>query len=129
MLTRRQLMKAGLITGTATLVGPGLIRAGADALPGGTLDPTTLPKYVSPLFVMPVMPRSGTDSGLDRYDIAVRQFAQQILPAGQPATQVFGYGTPADASTFHYPSYTIDARVDRPVRVVWTNQLMTSSGS
>jgi len=122
-------MKAGLITGTATLVGPGLIRAGADALPGGTLDPTTLPKYVSPLFVMPVMPRSGTDSGLDRYDIAVRQFAQQILPAGKPATQVFGYGTPADASTFHYPSYTIDARVDRPVRVVWTNQLMTSSGS
>ncbi|HET9138768.1 multicopper oxidase [Actinophytocola sp.] len=129
MLTRRQLMKAGLITGTATLVGPGMIRAGADALPGGTLDPTTLPKYVTPLFILPAMPRAGADSGLDRYNIAVRQFAQQILPAGQPATQVFGYGTPADAGTFHYPAYTIEARVDRPVRVTWTNQLMTPSGS
>jgi spore coat protein A len=129
MFNRRQIMKAGVLTGAVTLIGPSTLRASAAALPGGSLDPTTVAKYVTPLFILPAMPRAGTDSGLDRYEIAARQFAQQILPPDRPATQVFGYGAFADPATFHYPSYTVEARVDRAVRVTWANQLMTSSGS
>jgi spore coat protein A, manganese oxidase len=131
MLTRRQLIKAGAISGAVTIIGPGaLLRASTAAVvPGGTLDPTSITKYVTPLLVLPAMPRSGADSSLDRYDIAVRQFAQQILPSGLPSTQVFGYGSLTDPSTFHYPANTIEAQVNRPVRVTWTNQLMTAAGS
>lgn len=129
MLTRRQLMKACALTGAVTLIGPSALRAAATALPGGSLDPTTIAKYVTPLFVLPVMPKAGASSSLDRYEIAVRQFAQQILPPNLPATRVFGYGALADSATLHYPSYTVEARVNRAVRVTWVNQLLTSSGS
>ena len=54
-------------------------QAWAEALPGGTLDPTTIPKYVTPLVIPPVMNDTGT---ADDYRIAVRQFQQQILPGG-----------------------------------------------
>ena len=133
MLNRRQLMKAGVLTGTVTIIGSGTLRAAATAgaLPGGSLDPTTVPKYVAPLFILPAMPQESTavDSGIDRYEISVRQFGQQILPSGFPATQVFGYGASGNGSSFHYPSNTVEARVDRPVRVTWSNELMTSTGS
>ena len=29
-------------------------------IPGGTLDPTTIPKFGTPMLVPPVMPRAGT---------------------------------------------------------------------
>jgi hypothetical protein len=48
-------------------------------LPGGTLGPTTIPKYVTPLVIPPVMNYS---RAANDYDIAVRHFQQQILPAG-----------------------------------------------
>ena len=44
-----------------------------------TLDPTTIPKYVTPLVIPPVM---NNDGAANSYDIAVRQFKQQILPGG-----------------------------------------------
>jgi FtsP/CotA-like multicopper oxidase with cupredoxin domain len=83
-------------------------------LPGGTLDPTTIPKYVTPLVIPPVMPKSVTSlAPAADYDIAVRQFKQQILPGGIwgssfpnplggpavgpfPATTVWSYGRAAD---------------------------------
>ena len=43
------------------------------------LDPLSIPKYVLPLVIPPVMNDDGTG---DSYDIAVRQFQQQILPGG-----------------------------------------------
>ena len=61
-------------------------------LPGGTLDPLTIPKYVTPLVIPPVMNNSGTAND---YDIAVRQFQQQILPGGHWNTVSAGmYGGP-----------------------------------
>ena len=79
-------------------------------LPGGTLDPLTIPKYVTPLVIPPVMNNDGADNS---YDIAVRQFQQQILPGGHwnavsaacqadptlctlPATTVWSYGPAND---------------------------------
>ena len=97
------------------------------ALPGGTLDPTTIPKYVTPLFIPPVMPKTGEikqkGADIDYSEIAVRQFTQQVLPKPLHKTTVWGYGSKNHPGSFHYPSATIEARVDQPVRVKWINDL------
>jgi spore coat protein A, manganese oxidase len=95
------------------------LRAYADGL-----DPASIPKYVTQLVIPPAMPPV-VDG---RYEIAVRQFTQQILPPGLPPTTVWGYGSAASPATFHYPSFTIEAHVDRPVRVKWINGLVDASG-
>jgi len=86
-------------------------------VPGGSLDPTIVPKYVTPLVIPPVMPKStASPAPAADYDIAVRQFQQQILPGGlwgssfpnptvgggpavgpMPATTVWSYGRQEDA--------------------------------
>jgi len=125
----------------------------AAPLPGGTLDPTTIPKYVTPLVIPPVMNNSGT---ANNFDIAVRQFKQQILPGGIwntfngrsdafPATPIWSYGPDADPapdstalgggagiapaanSQFNYPAYTIEATVNTPTAVNWINELVVDA--
>ncbi len=133
MISRRRFIAAGTVTGAAVLVpwrlGGG--RALAQALPGGSLDPTRIPKYVSALTVLPAMPMDGTVSGgtVDNYRLAVRQFRQAMLPSGYPATTVWGYGSIANSATFHTPGWTIEARTGRQVRAMWANQLVTGSGA
>jgi bilirubin oxidase len=126
MISRRKLIQAGGLA-SAALIAPLTTAASASPVPGGTLDPTTIAKYVTRLFSLPVLSTVDSSGGLDRYRIAARQFSQQILPAGRPATTVFGYGDPGRPGTFHYPSHTVEARTGRPVRVQWVNQLVTSS--
>src|SRR3954454_23589185 len=100
MPTRRQVVAYGTVAGTAALVPAALWTRAAASVPGGTLDPKTVPKYVTPLFVMPAMPTSGAGSGLDSYQVATRQTRQQILPAGLPRTDVFAYGAVGRSETF-----------------------------
>ena len=119
-------------------------------MPGGTLDPTLIPKYVTPLVIPPVMKNTGTRND---YDIAVRQFKQQILPGGIwntlngrhdtfHATTVWSYGpdadpapdstalgggpgiAPAPNSQFNYPAYTVETTVKTDTRVDWINELV-----
>ncbi|HEY6000934.1 MAG TPA: copper oxidase, partial [bacterium] len=124
---------AGLPSGSALAV----------PLPGGTLDPLTITKYVTPLVIPAVMHpvdpvacaaslTPATDPAC-KYDISVRQFQQQILPAPLPATRVWSYGptidpSPAVAPTalshFNYPAYTIETTASTPVSVRWRNQLV-----
>jgi FtsP/CotA-like multicopper oxidase with cupredoxin domain len=121
----------------STKVGGVRYRLGA-AIPGGTLDPLSIPKFQTPLLIPPVMPRAGTivrpgGKIVDTYEISVRQFTQQILPTGLPATTVWGYGPVAAASQnalllHHAPSLTIEAGWNRPVRVKWINELVDGSG-
>jgi len=121
----------------------------AQPLPGGTLDPTTIPKYVTPLVIPPVMNNNGATH---QYDIAVRQFQQQILPGGIwntingradafPATTVWSYGpaadptpdstalgggagvAPAPNSQFNYPAYTVENTAGTTTSVDWINDL------
>lgn len=95
-----------LATAILTLVIPAFLSFAAP-LPGGTLDPLSIPKYLIPLVIPPVM----NDTGVaDNYHIAVRQFKQQILPGGIwdtvadpnhryanfPATTIWSYGPNAD---------------------------------
>jgi FtsP/CotA-like multicopper oxidase with cupredoxin domain len=112
----------------------GLRQAIAQAIPGGTLDPGTVPKFVTPLLVPPVMPRAGTvpnrgGRDADYYEISMRQLSQQILPAGFGPTTVWGYGAlramkPNGLLLHNAPSLTIEARWNTPVRVKWVNELV-----
>ncbi len=104
----------------AGLLLPGAIkRAGAVPIPGGTLDPTIIPKYVRELVIPPAMPPVSANY----YEIAVRQFQQQILPFSLPPTTVWSYGSANNAATFNYPAFTIEATYNTPVTVKWINQL------
>jgi FtsP/CotA-like multicopper oxidase with cupredoxin domain len=106
-------------------------------MPTGALDPISIPKFRTPLLVPPAMPRAGRiarrgGKTIDYYEIAVRQFSQQVLPPGLPATTVWGYG-PAIArngpAIFHAPSLTIEATHDTPVRIRWINELVDDAGN
>jgi bilirubin oxidase len=96
------------------------------------LGPALIPKYVDPLVIPPAMPRTAVLTGkggpVDYYEIAVRQFSQQVLPPGFPATTVWSYGSVNHPGTFKYPAFTIEARHNRPVRVKWINDLVDGSG-
>ncbi len=136
----------GMVTGTVLAV----------PLDGGTLDPLTIPKYVTPLVIPPVMNNSGRPDG--EYDIAVRQFYQQILPGGIwntlngrtdsfPATKIWSYGptadpipdstalggsagiAPAPNSQFNYPAYTMENIKDQKTTVNWKNDLVDADGN
>jgi FtsP/CotA-like multicopper oxidase with cupredoxin domain len=117
----------------------GTKRALAEPIPGGDLDPLTVPKYVTPLLIPPVMPQAGTiimpgGKPADYYEISMKQFSQQILPAGMPATTVWGYGAVKSASSrglliHNAPSLTIEAKWNRPVRVKWINDLKGANGN
>jgi FtsP/CotA-like multicopper oxidase with cupredoxin domain len=136
-LTRRRLLQYGL-AGGATLFFPPRFgpRAAPGQVPGGTLPPRSIPKYVTPLVVPPAMPHSSglptpRAQGVDYYEIAVRQFRQHILPErmGLAPTTVWSYGSANQPGTFNYPAFTIEAAWRRPVRVKWINQLVDENGN
>jgi len=95
------------------------------------LDPTTVPQFASPLLIPWAMPQSpNADPTVDYYEIAMKQVVQQVLPAGLPATTVWGYGSATDPNAvFNAPSLTIEATVNRPVRVKWINGLIDANGN
>ena len=114
--------------------------AGASAqIPGGTLSPLDVPKYQTPLLIPPVMPTAGTikstrGQNIDYYEISVKQFPQQILPAGLPPTTVWGYGAVSSDNKrglllHNAPSLTIEAKWNKPVRVKWINDLVDANGN
>ncbi|HSN77366.1 MAG TPA: multicopper oxidase [Anaerolineae bacterium] len=93
-----------------------------------------IPKYQMSLIIPPAMPRtaqlpaSGANTAnapdvIDYYEIAVRQFRQQILPTGMPQTTVWSYGSANHPNSFNYPAFTIEAGHNHPVRVKWINDL------
>jgi len=120
-------------------------RSGADP-PNQMVDAAAVPKYVIPLVIPPVM---NNDGEADSYDIAVREFKQQILPGGiwntlngrndnYKPTTVWSYGPAADGtprvapdpgSQFNYPAYTIETMSGVPVDVKWINDLVDANGN
>jgi len=111
------------------------ITATAAPPPGGTLDPTTLPQFVEPLLIPPVMPAKGVtfDKSIRKavpyYEIEAVQFKQQILPANDllgnpvPSTTVWSYGAVGRPETRTYPAWTIENLKDHPTRIKWVNGL------
>ena len=141
MITRRDFLKlsgAGVLS-LYVATRKGFVLKGQAQIPGGTLDPVSVPKYQTPMLIPPAMPRAGKvkqqmAKNVDYYEIAMRQFPQQVLPAGLPATTVWGYGpNPATVQggpvVFNAPSLTIEAKYNRPVRVKWINELVDANGN
>jgi FtsP/CotA-like multicopper oxidase with cupredoxin domain len=140
MPTRRSFLK---LTGASTLAWyvatqTAWMERAVAQIPGGTLNPNSVPKYATPMLIPPVMPKAGTITGpggrADYYEISMRQFPQQILPAGMPTTTVWGYGAVSSASKkglllHNAPSLTIETQWKRPVRIKWINDLKDGSGN
>jgi FtsP/CotA-like multicopper oxidase with cupredoxin domain len=127
-LSRRQLLKYGGAAGAALVV-PWRLGGTALAAPAATptLPGSSILKYELPCVIPPAMPRTGVlrraGRSIDYYEIGVRQFTQQVLPASLPATTVWGFGSVNHPGTFNYPSFTVEARWRKPVRVRWSNEL------
>jgi FtsP/CotA-like multicopper oxidase with cupredoxin domain len=160
MITRRSFLKYTVAAGTSLFLMGRLDLGGASAeptlrpaakrsaryatrilaqIPGGTLDPVNVPKYQTPMLIPPVMPKAGTiklkgGKTADYYEISMKQFPQQVLPAGYPTTTLWGYGAIASASKkglllHNAPSLTIEAKWNTPVRVKWINDLKDANGN
>jgi len=150
MMNRRAFLKAGAALGVGTVFfwrGDTLYARSRESrvakavwqIPGGSLDPVAVPKFQTPMLIPPVMPRAGTiknkgGKNADYYEISMKQFPQQILPAGLPPTTVWGYGAvTADKNRglllHNAPSLTIEAKWNTPVRVKWINDLKDGSGN
>lgn len=151
MTIRKQQLKSFFTAGAALFLLQGTIPAWAEPVPGGTLDPTTIPKYVTPLVIPPEMPKSTVQPGYPAadYNIAVRQFKQQILPGGVwntvngrvdtfGASTVWSYGRAQDTLpanftapvplssniSFNYPAFTVENTTDKLTKVRWINDLV-----
>ncbi|HEX6828924.1 MAG TPA: hypothetical protein VF104_08090, partial [Burkholderiales bacterium] len=120
-----------LVLATLLLAASGISAA---AVPGGSLDPTTIPQFVEPLVIPPVMPSQGVRFDLSSgkfvpyYEIETVQIKQQVLPTGLPKTTVWGYGAVGRPDTRSYPAWTIESRKDLPTRVKWVNSLKDANG-
>ena len=131
-------------------------QAVGQAVPGGTLDPLTIPKYVTPLVIPPVL---FDDNGAAmNVSISLEQFAQQVLPtsgcaaasaaqiavggpaiacAGDafPATTLWGYGDPArpgpvaGGGSFNNPALTVEVTRNTLTDVTWINGLVDDAGN
>jgi len=143
MISRRQFFKLSAATGVGLALyskGPnGTVMIAQAQIPGGTLDPLGVPKYQTPLLIPPVMPTAGKIKNMmgkngDYYEISMREFYQQVLPAGLPETKLWGYGAVATDSKrgiqlHNAPSLTIEAKWNRPVQVKWINDLVDANGN
>jgi spore coat protein A, manganese oxidase len=136
-MTRGQLLKYGA-AGGAVLFLPLRVRLpqALAQVPGGTLPPGSIPKYVTPLVIPPAMPLTGKvpvrgGKSVEYYEIAVRQFPQHILPEdmGLDPTTVWSYGSVNHPGSFNYPAFTVEATSRKPVRVKWINDLVDASGN
>ena len=88
MSTRRDFLKAGALTGSGLYLASksGFIRrALAQVVPGGSLDPYAIPRFVTPLHMLSAMPPTSAADAIDYYEVAARQISRQILPCRSPA--------------------------------------------
>ena len=122
---KKQALRVSTTAGVAAVVASALTWgsvANAQAVPGGTVDPLTIPKYVTPLVIPPVL---FDDGGAPMSaEVALRQINQQVLPAGFPATPLWAYGDPANPATFNNPAFTIEVTKDIGSRIKWINGLV-----
>jgi spore coat protein A len=129
MINRREFLKISLAAGAGIALSSHIRfirRAMAFTQPG--LDSLSIPKFATPLVIPPAMPRTRKltvrgGKNIDYYEIAVRQFQQQVLPAGLPPTTVWSYGSVNHPASFNFPAFTIEAKWRAPVRVKWINDL------
>ncbi|MBP1599549.1 MAG: hypothetical protein H6Q05_4926 [Acidobacteria bacterium] len=131
-MRRRSFLKitAGTLAAFVASATGGFVKRAWAQIAGGMLDPAVVGKFQTSLLIPPVMPKAGMirqsdGKNVDYYEISLKQFQQQILPAPLPPTTVWGYGAEAARSkrgllVHNAPSLTIEAHWNTPVRVKWT---------
>ncbi|HWR67160.1 MAG TPA: multicopper oxidase [Bellilinea sp.] len=138
MTTRREFMKLAAMGGFGLFlpfkidlsrVSPRLLATQFPPVNGADIGG----KFSMPLIIPPAMPRTTKikqkmAKNIDYYEIAVRQFQQQILPTGNPTT-VWSYGSVNHPGTFNYPAFTIEAKYNKPTQVKWMNQLVDANSN
>jgi spore coat protein A len=115
MSTRRQFLKASAITVGGFIIPWKQGMANTSFL----LDPGGIPKFVDPLPIPATLKPTGNSKNAASYKVTMSEFQQQVLPAGFPATTVWGF----EGS---FPGPTIEARKNKPVAVKWINELPLS---
>ena len=122
---RRRATVGAVLAGCAMVNLPSAVAA---PVPGGTLDPLTIPKYVTPLVIPPVL---HDDAGAPmEVEVSVRQISQQVLPLTDingntlPPTPLWAYGDPANPATFNNPGFTIEVTNNTMSQVTWRNELV-----
>jgi len=116
MTTRRNFLKATGVAG-ATILMPWPHHIQRAFAQGGSLDSSTLTKFIDPLPIPAILQPQGRAGKAASYQVTMSQFAQ-TLHSELPPTTVWGYeGT--------YPGPTIEARRNKPVVVKWMNNLPT----
>ncbi len=127
--TRRRFLVGGATVGASLFlpIPRALARLAGES--SSTIAGGAIRRFVTPLVIPPAMPRTSRivkpgGGAIDYYEIAARQFRQQILPPSLPKTTVWGYGSARYPESFHAPSFTLAARWGRPVRVKWINELV-----
>ncbi len=124
--SRRDFVKINALAGAGLLV-PSLAKANHEKtikyLP--KLSGATIPKYVQPLIVPGAMPEAAPNY----YELAIRQFYQQILPPGYPATRVAGFGAIGFPNTFLTPALPIVTQANAAVRIKWINGQTAANGN
>jgi spore coat protein A len=112
--SRRQFLKACGITGAALcLPWKGNVNPVFAQIPGGTLPPGDVAKYVLPLVKPPAMPPS----------------------KGSNKNKVWSYGSvdhpggALEGGTFNYPAFTIENNWNKTTQVIWRNELVDANGN
>lgn len=116
-LSRRRLLRAGLVAGVGLGVGiPFAVGVGGSTSTGNLLRSTAPlpPAFTEPLQLPPVLQPVRTDSDTDFYEIVQRRATTSILPGLQ--TEIWGYQG-------SFPGPTVVSRRDRRTVVTHTNQL------
>lgn len=97
------------------------------------MDPTSITKFTTQLLIPWAMPKSvdpNPVAGTDYYEIAMRQFDQQMLPEPLPKTTVWGYGSATEENAvFNAPSLSIEVASNTKTRIKWINDLIDSNGN
>ena len=112
--------------GTPTNTVTGGIRKFVDSLPGvGPAGANNLGQFI-PVAV----PDTTTFPGSDYYEVELREYTEK-MHSDIPPTRLRGYvqvSNGTDVAPIHYLGPLIVARKDRPVRIKFTNKLLTGAG-
>ena len=130
--SRRDFLKVSTVAGAGLMV-PWISRASHESTLKNQprINGATIPKYVDPLPLPGVMTPTASTPDYDYYEVAIRQFAQQILPSGGAygPTLVAGYGPTNGSAPFSTPAPLILADATKAVRVKWINDQKAANGN
>jgi spore coat protein A len=106
-LTRRAVLRGGLIAGTALAVAPWIGRTRADS--------PALRKFTAELPIPDLAHPTHVEDGTAHYRVEMQQFRRKVHP-DLPPTTLWGYNG-------SWPGPTFEARAGHPVAVRWVNDL------